>query len=178
MAFTVVVAAAIVLVVVAGSGSSPKVPGVAASGYTTVNKAALGFSIQVPATWVQDVDPTPGSVFYAHSAPLVSWVRLFRGETPVPLAASVPSLIAGLQAQGAQNIVQMSTQLDGVPAVRLDYEQADGPVPGALLEHTSYQLVTSGSIHYGLTLETTQPAQQSAVLNAIAASFRLTSASG
>ena len=148
-----------------GSGTSTAKPP------QTVTRPDLGFSVQLPATWVVDVDPTPGSIFFARSTPAKSSARLFRAQTDQPLEQTMVNVVEGLRQQGAQDFSQQPVDVGGLGGIRLDYVAADGPA-GARATHSSYR-VKKGNAVFSLSLATTAPEADGAVLAGIAASFRL-----
>ena len=52
------------------------------------------------------VAATPGSVFFAHSAPPRSSARIFRGQTEQPLEQDMLNVIEGFRAQGARDFTR------------------------------------------------------------------------
>lgn len=135
-----------------------------------ISRPDLGFSLEVPAAWVVDVDRTPGVVFFAHAAPPRSSARVFRGQSQQPLDDNVLNVIAELRQQGAQDFSQQAVQVSDLPGIRLNYVAADGP-GGALAAHSSYR-VKKGDAVFSLVLATTDPADDG-TLGGIASSFRL-----
>lgn len=153
-----------------GGVSGSKASAVAASPQH-VARPDLGFSLDLPPAWAVDVDQTPGTIFYAHSTPPTSSLRIFRGETAEPLDQNMGHLVDNLSQQGAHDFSQHDIQVGDLPGIRLDYVAADGP-GGAVASHSSYR-VKKGSALYALSLATTDPPAAQPVLAAIAASFRV-----
>ena len=166
----VVALAAVAVVGLTACGRSGSRAAPASAPNRQVVRPDLGFSLELPAAWVEDVDRTPGVVFFAHAAPPRSSVRVFRGESQQPLEASVANVIGELTQQGAQDFAQQPVQVGDLPGIRLDYAAADGP-NGALASHSSYR-VKKGDAVFSLVVATTDSADD-AVLAGIASSFRV-----
>lgn len=154
-----------------GSSSRGSKPDKAAGQPLHISRPDLGFSLDLPPTWLVDVDQTPGSIFFAHAAPPRSSARIFRGQTDQPLEQNMANVIDGLRQQGAHDFSQQPVQVGDLPAIRLDYMASDGPA-GALATHSSYR-VKQGSAVFSLSLATTDPSADSQALTDIASSFRL-----
>lgn len=164
----VALAAAVVGLTACGRSGSRARP--AAEPNQQIVRPDLGFSLEIPAAWVEDVDRTPGVVFFAHAAPPRSSVRVFRGESQQSLEDNVGNVIAELRQQGAEDFAQQPVQVGGLPGIRLDYAAADGP-NGALASHSSYR-VKKGDAVFSLVVATTDSADD-AVLAGMASSFRV-----
>jgi hypothetical protein len=171
-AAAVVAAAVLALLVVAlvlrGRGGSS---GPAADGPQHVLRPDLGFSVDLPPTWVADIDQTPGSIFFARSTPIRSSARVFRGETEQPIEQNVGNVVDELRKQGARDFAQQPVQIGDLTGIRLDYVASDGP-NGVAATHSSYRF-KKGNAVFSLSLATTDPAADNPVLAGIAASFRV-----
>lgn len=164
----VVVLALIGVVVLRSLGGGSDGP--AADPPQRISRPDLGLSVDLPSTWIVDVDETPGSIFFARSTPAKSSVRLFRAQTDQPLEQTMGNVIEGLRQQGARDFNQQPVQVGELSGIRLDYVAADGP-RGALATHSSYR-VKKGNAVFSLSLATTDPSE-SKVLADISSSFRL-----
>jgi hypothetical protein len=156
---------------VRGGGGSPSDGKEAAAAPQHVDRPDLGFSLDLPASWLVDVDQTPGSVFFAHSVPPKSSVRIFRGQTRQPLEDNMVNVVDGLREQGAHDFSQQPVAVGGLPGIRLDYVAADG-LAGTTATHSSYR-VKKGDALFAVSVATTDPSSDNAVLTQIASSFRL-----
>lgn len=136
-----------------------------------ISHPELGFSLDIPTSWVVEADNTPGSIFFARSAPAKNSARIFRGETTQPLEQNVLNVLDMLNRQGATEFVQQPAQVGDLPGIRLDYVANDGP-SGARSNHSSYR-VKKGDAVFSLVVATTDPAKANQVLADIASSFRL-----
>lgn len=165
--FSLAAVAVVGLTACGGSGSTARPRG---APNQEISRPDLGFSLELPAAWVEDVDRTPGVVFFAHAAPPRSWVRVFRGESQQALEDNVGNVVAELGQQGAQDFSQQPVQVGDLSGIRLDYVAADGP-SGALASHSSYR-VKKGDAVFSLVVATTDSADD-AVLAGIASSFRV-----
>ena len=170
-----VVALAVIVVatmlVARGVGSHSDTGQQAAASVQRIDRPDLGFSLDLPGSWVVDVDQTPGSVFYAHSVPPKSSARIFRGQTQQSLEDNMTNLVDGLRQQGAHDFAQHAVDVGGAPGIRLDYLAADGPA-GTTAAHSAYR-VKKGDGLFSLSLATTDPSADNDVLSTIASSFRL-----
>jgi hypothetical protein len=163
-----VLALVVAALVLRGSAGSS---GPAAEGPQHVVRPDLGFSVDLPPTWVADVDHTPGSIFFARSTPIRSSVRVFRGETEQPIEQNVGNVVDELRNQGGRDFAQQPVQIGDLTGIRLDYVASDGP-NGAAASHSSYRF-KKGNAVFSLSLATSDPAADDRVLAGIATSFRL-----
>ena len=160
------------VVLTRGDGGSSSGTGQAASTAPQhVDRPDLGFSLDLPASWIVDVDQTPGSVFYAHSVPPKSSVRIFRSQTRQPLEDTMVNVVDGLREQGASDFSQHPVAVGGLSGIRLDYVAADGPA-GTTATHSSYR-VKKGDALFAVSVATTDRSSDDGVLSGIASSFRL-----
>lgn len=97
---------------------------------------------------------------------------MFKAETAQPLEQSTVNVIDGLTKQGAQDFAQQPVEVGGLPGIRLDYRAADGPPGSGLVAHSSYRVKRDATL-FSLALATRDQTAQQAVLDRIAASFRL-----
>jgi hypothetical protein len=153
-----------------GGGSGGSGTGVEAQQPQRVLRPDLGFSLDLPAAWIVDVDPTPGSIFFAHATPPRASARVFRGQTEQPLDQTMLNVIDGLRQQGGHDFDQQPAQIGDLAGIRLDYLATDGP-GGAPATHSSYR-VKKGNALFALSVATSDPADNQ-VLAEIASSFRL-----
>jgi len=131
----------------------------------------LGFSLDLPESWVVEPDQTPGSIFFARSTPAKSSARVFRGDTTKTLEETVLNVIDMLNKQGATGFVQQPAQVGDLPGIRLDYVANDGP-SGAPSNHSSYRVKKDNAV-FSLVVATTDPEKEKPVLDGIASSFRV-----
>ena len=142
------------------------------TGFRSIVRPDLGYAVDVPAGWFPAPDDSPTTTSYVASRTVVGSLRVTVGQDDSPLADHVNRLIVELRSQGGTNFSQMSLQISGQTAIKLDYRFPIVPNGPPFSSHTSYVVKRDTSV-FSFQLATTDPVGERPLFAHIASSMRL-----